>query len=83
MCERAEILPTRLRELAEILPTRCRRFSFSERELEHEHHVDGDVDGDVDVVPYKLDHAEDEDDACHVVGARDVVDYNNVHVDRQ
>ena len=80
--ERAEILLTRFCECAEILPTRRRRFSFSERELEHEHDDDGDVDGDVDAAPNKLDHAEDEDDECHVVRARDVDDGHDGHDDR-
>ena len=57
-------------------------FSISERELEHDHGDDGDVDGDVDAVPNKLDHADDEDDECHVVRVRDVDDGHDGDDDR-
>ena len=72
MLERAEIRSTRA-----LSPD-----PISEREWEHDHDDAGDVEGDVDAVPNKLDHADDEDDECHVVLARDVDDGHDGHDDR-
>ena len=81
-----ESAPIRSTRLFEVAPNRTNsRYPpdpISEREWEHDHGHDGDVEGDVDAVPNKLDYADDEDDECHVVGAHDVGDCHNGHVDR-